>query len=99
MEILKFWSVHGFVIFDHTQLLSHVLANIQYFAFWPLLEKHENLHFCSTYKLKRLFSFCDNSSMSKTISKTSLNPKIRIIKKQQRFSSKLMVQSVKSYVP
>ena len=81
------------------QFLSHVLANIQYFAFWPLLEKHENLHFCSTYKLKRLFSFCDNSYISKTISKTCPNPKIKIIKKRQGFSSKLMVQSLKIHLP
>ena len=81
------------------QFLSHVLANIQFFAFWPLLEKHENLHFCSTYKLKWLFSFCDNSYFSKTISKTCPNPKIKIIKKRQGFSSKLMVQSLKIHLP
>ena len=99
LEILKFWSVHGFVIFDHTQLLSHVLANIQYFAPWALLKNHENLNFCSTSLLKHTFSICKNLSASKLSSKPCLLSKSKIIKKQQGFSSKLMTQGLKIHLP
>ena len=80
--------------FCHTSLL---IFNISHSG--PSLKNMKMLIFCYTYKLKRLFSFFDNSYISKTTSKTCLNPKIKIIKKRQGFSSKLMVQSLKIHLP